>query len=57
VLATLLLAACESTPVEVASPAAAIVVHAVLNPDVAEQVVLVCLAGDQQLEEHPVLVT
>ena len=40
-LATLLLAACESTPVEVASPAAAIVVHAVLNPDVAEQVVLV----------------
>ena len=35
------LAACESTPVEVASPAASIVVHAVLNPDVAEQVVLV----------------
>ena len=35
------LAACESTPVEVSSPAASIVVHAVLNPDVAEQVVLV----------------
>jgi hypothetical protein len=33
--------ACESTPVEVASPTAAVVVHAVLNPDVAEQVVLV----------------
>ena len=35
------LAACESTPVEVASPTASIVVHAVLNPDVSEQVVLV----------------
>lgn len=40
-LATLTLAACESTPVEVASPSASIVVHAVLNPDVSEQVVLV----------------
>ncbi len=40
-LSALLLAACESTPVEVASPTAAIVVHAVLNPDAPEQVVLV----------------
>lgn len=40
-LATLVLSACESTPVEVASPAAAIVVHSVLNPDASEQVVLV----------------
>ncbi|WP_439642491.1 DUF4249 family protein [Gemmatimonas sp.] len=36
-----LLVACEAAPVEVTSPAASIVVHAVLNPDVAEQVVLV----------------
>jgi len=35
------LAACEATPVEVASPTASIVVHAVLNPDADEQVVLV----------------
>jgi hypothetical protein len=41
VLAAVALAACESTPVEVASPTAAIVVYAVLNPDVSEQVVLV----------------
>ena len=40
-VAVVALAACESTPVEVSSPAASIVVHAVLNPDVAEQVVLV----------------
>ena len=40
-LSALMLAACESTPVEVASPTAAIVVHAVLNPDAPEQVVLV----------------
>ncbi len=40
-LVTLTLAACESTPVEVASPTASIVVHAVLNPDVSEHVVLV----------------
>ena len=40
-LAAIMLAACESTPVEVASPTAAIVVHAVLNPDAPEQVVLV----------------
>ena len=40
-LSAVVLAACESTPVEVASPAAAIVVHAVLNPDAPEQVVLV----------------
>jgi hypothetical protein len=32
---------CEAAPVEVTSPTASIVVHAVLNPDVAEQVVLV----------------
>ncbi len=36
-----LLAGCESAPVEVTSPTASIVVHAVLNPDVAEQAVLV----------------
>ncbi|AMW03920.1 DUF4249 family protein [Gemmatimonas phototrophica] len=35
------LTGCESTPVEVASPTAAIVIHAVLNPDVTEQVILV----------------
>lgn len=40
-LAAIMLAACESTPVEVASPTAAIVVHSVLNPDAPEQVVLV----------------
>ena len=39
--AALVLAACESTPVEVASPTAAIVVHSVLNPDASEQVVLI----------------
>ncbi len=35
------LVACEAAPVEVTSPAASIVVHAVLNPDADEQVVLV----------------
>ncbi len=35
------LTACESAPVEVRSPTAAIVVHAVLTPDAAEQVILV----------------
>lgn len=40
-LSAILLAACESTPVEVGSPTASIVVHAVLNPDASEQVVLV----------------
>jgi hypothetical protein len=40
-LSVILLAACESTPVEVASPTASIVVYAVLNPDASEQVVLV----------------
>ena len=40
-LAAVVLVACESTPVEVASPTAVIVVHAVLNPDVSEQVILV----------------
>lgn len=40
VLAVSMLVACESTPVEVSSPAPQIVVHAVLNPDVSEQVVL-----------------
>ena len=40
-LSAILLAACEATPVEVASPTAAIVVYAVLNPDASEQVVLV----------------
>jgi hypothetical protein len=39
--AALLLVACEATPVEVVSPTASVVVHAVLNPDAAEQVVLV----------------
>jgi hypothetical protein len=41
IAATLVLSACESTPVEVASPTATIVVHSVLNPDASEQVVLV----------------
>ena len=36
-----LLTACELDAVNVASPRASIVVHAVLNPDVAEQVILV----------------
>lgn len=36
-----LLLGCEAAPVEVTSPQASIVVHAVLNPDEAEQVVLV----------------
>jgi Domain of unknown function (DUF4249) len=36
-----LLASCESTPVEVASPTASVVIYAVLNPDVSEQVILV----------------
>ena len=40
-LAATALWACESSPVEVASPTAAIVVHAVLNPDAMEQVLLV----------------
>jgi len=40
-LAATALWACESSPVEVASPTAAIVVHAVLNPDVTEQLLLV----------------
>jgi hypothetical protein len=40
-LSAALLAGCESTPVEVDSPTASIVVHAVLNPDESEQVVLV----------------
>jgi hypothetical protein len=35
------LVGCEAAPVEVTSPQSLIVVHAVLNPDVAEQVVLV----------------
>ncbi len=33
--------ACEAAPVEVVSPAASIVIHAVLNPDETEQVILV----------------
>ena len=35
------LVGCDAAPVEVTSPQSSIVVHAVLNPDVAEQVVLV----------------
>ncbi len=40
-LVAMVLWGCESSPVQVASPVATIVVHAVLNPDVTEQVVLV----------------
>ena len=40
VAATLLLAGCELADVTIASPKASVVVHAVLNPDAAEQVVL-----------------
>jgi hypothetical protein len=40
-LGATVVASCESAPVEVESPTASIVVHAVLNPDVSEQVILV----------------
>jgi hypothetical protein len=39
--AAMMLVGCEAAPVEVTSPVASVVVHAVLNPDVDEQVVLV----------------